>query len=371
MTAHLDYRENGVAAVYTRGETAWHKAGTNYPEGTILSLDQARTDAGQDFEVEKRPMKVTLDLPGGDTVDVEVPDQYAVWRTDRVSKDGILGVVGSTYEVLQNREAFQVLQPLLDAGLASLETGGTLKGGRDVWQMVRFNLSDPTVQDVFGKLDVLPFGLISNNHNGARKVVLKLTPIRVVCWNTLTMAHYEDATKGKKFGDAIAVRHTKNVKSLTVEAARELFIEFTTRMHVVAEQYRALAETVLSEEQFRKAVLDVIAPLPKAPKGPQKNQIAQKAFERATVRAEAKRDRLIFLRANGIGHTGDGSAWEAYQAVTQSTDHDTDLWTVKGESRVQSLYDGSLGITKQKALDSIYATVAKLQRANSALAVTG
>lgn len=364
MGHELDWREAGLAAVYTVGETAWHREGRNLIKAP--SLDEGIVEAGQEFEAEKFPLFVKIPTAGGDFYEVEVPDNFAVVRLDRPTKEGVLGVVGSSYEVLQNRAAFGVLEPLLDAGVASLETGGTLRGGRDVWQLIRFNIADPTVQAVFGKLGVIPFGLISNNHNGTRMVNLRLTPVRVVCANTLSLAHKEKAGRG--VSEAIMVPHRKNVKSATVAAAQKLFIEFTSRMRVVAEQYEALAATALSEEQFARAVLDVIAPLPKKPEGPQKNQIAQKAYERALVRAEAKRNRVTFLRDNGIGHTGDGSAWEAYQAVTQSMDHDVDIWKVGGESRAQALFDGTLGITKQKALDAIYQEVMRSSKAD--LAVT-
>lgn len=344
MAHELDTRANGVAAMFSVRETPWHN------EGTLLvdapSLDEGMKLGGLDFDVALQPMRTTIALDGGDSVDMEVPDQRAVVRTDRTDSSAILGVVGPSYHVLQNRPAFGVLEPLLDAGVAELETGGTLRGGRDVWMMVKFNITDPQVQDVF-KGEVVPFGLISNNHNGARKVTLQMTPIRVVCANTLGMA----LANGR---DAITVRHTTNVKTRHIDAAQQLFVDFTTRYRVIAEQYQTLKNVTITEQGFEQAVLDLLAALPEAPKGEQKNNIATAAYERAKERAEAKRSRLIALRTEGIGHTGDGSAWEAYQAVTQSLDHDADLWKVTGESRVQSLFDGALGKSKKAALDSIY-----------------
>lgn len=344
MAAELDYLANGTAAMFSVRQTPWHQ------EGTVLtdapSFDEGMKIGGLDYDVELRPLTTTMEVSSGDTVEVEVPNSRAVVRTDRVNTSGVLGVVGPSYHVLQNRDAFRVVEPLIDAGLATLETGGSLRGGIDPWMMLKFNVQDPTVREVFNG-EVIPFGLISNNHNGARQVTLKLTPVRVVCANTLGFA----LNDGR---DSIKVRHTKNVASLTVEAARNLFHEFEARCHVVAEQYQTLKNVIISEETFRRTVLDVLAELPAAPVGEQKNNIATAAWERATVAAQAKRDRLVFLRDNGDGHKGDGSAWEAYQSVTQSLDHDVDLWKVKGESRATALFDGQLGKMKQKALDSLY-----------------
>lgn len=343
MAHELDFKADGVAAMFSVRETPWHQEGTILSEAP--SLAEGMKIGGIDYEVELHPVKVSIPTVGGDFYDVESPNHRAVVRTDRHE---ILGVVGNSYHVLQNREAFGVLEPLLDAGLASLETGGALRGGIDPWMMIRFNVDDPMVRDVF-RDEVVPFGLISNNHAGTRKVVLKLTPVRVVCANTLGVALH-----GGEASDAIGVPHTTNVKSRTVEAAMSLFAGFTARYRVVAEQYQTLRETMMTAEGFERAVLDVLAPLPKAPEGDQKNKVAAAGYERAKATAETRRSRLIFLRDNGIGHVGDGSAWEAYQSVTQSLDHDIDLWKVAGESRVAALFDGTLGRNKQKALESIY-----------------
>jgi hypothetical protein len=65
----------------------------------------------------------------------------------------------------------------------------------------------------------------------------------------------------------------------------------------------------------------------------------------------ARRDRLVDLRSKGDGHTGDGSAWEAYNAVTQSLDHDVHLWRTRGEGgRVDAALHGALGTKKDLVL---------------------
>lgn len=344
MAHELDTRENGIASIFSVKETPWHSL------GTILKAAPKFIDAmelgGLNFNVDLRPMKALVPVnDSGDTIEVDVPENFAVVRDDRKS---VLGVVGPSYRVLQNAEAFGVLEPLLDAGLASLETGGTLREGRDVWMMVRFNIDDAKVREVFGK-EVVPFGLISNNHNGSRKVVLQETPIRVVCANTLGMA------LGAKGAKAITVRHTANVKVNVVDAAKELFATLTTRYVTIANQYEALKLMRLTERKFEKLVLDVVAPLPEAPTGERatKNKIATAAYDRALARAEEKRSSLTELWTAGDGHTGDHSAWEAYNAVTQSVDHDGEMW--KAGNRLEALFDGGLADTKQKALESLFA----------------
>jgi hypothetical protein len=55
-----------------------------------------------------------------------------------------LGIVGPQYESLQNRDAFQVIEPWVDRGVLHLELGGVMRDGADAWLLGRFDL------DLFG-----------------------------------------------------------------------------------------------------------------------------------------------------------------------------------------------------------------------------
>ena len=347
MADRLDYKANGTAAMFSVKETPWHAKGEVL--AAAPTFEEAMELGGLNFEVETTPMRTLVPVnESGDTIEIDVPNHRAVVRMDRKS---VLGVVGPSYSVLQNREAFRVLEPLVDSGLASLETGGTLRAGRDVWMQTIWNISDPFVREILGT-EVKPYVLISNNHSGDRQVDLRETPQRVVCANTLGFALADKLTR------AIKVPHRANVKTRVVEAATELFATVTARYVKIAEQYAALKQTTLDEEMFSLLVLDVIAPRPDATKvAERKDNIAKAAFERAMARAEAKRTRLTYLWENGDGHTGDHSAWEAYNAATQSLDHDTALWGGKVD-QLESMFDGSIAKDKQAVIDALvgYAT---------------
>ena len=340
MAHELDVKANGTAAMFSVKETPWHQLGEVLTDAPTFA--EAMTLGGLDFDVELQPMRATVPVnETGDTIEVDVPNHRAVVRMDRKN---VLGVVGPSYHVLQNADAFRVLEPLVDAGVATIETGGTLREGRDVWMMTKWNISDPMVRDVLGA-EVQPYALISNNHTGARKVTLQETPIRVVCANTLGFA-LQDLSK------AITVRHTANVKERVVDAATELFANVISRYQKIATQYAALKATVLDEQQFSALVLDVLAPLPDFGKvNERKDNIALAAFEKATERAQAKRHRLNHLWMYGDGHTGDSSAWEAYNAATQSLDHDSGFWGAK--NHLESMFDGGISRDKQAVMDSL------------------
>ena len=333
MPARLDFTK-GRAAVLSVGETPWHR------EGVVLetppsSISEVLKLAGLDFDVELTP----LYHRGTSDSYAQINDFMAVRRTD-VGK--VLGVVGSRYTPLQNRDAFMILEPLLDKGVVAIETAGALREGRDIWILVRFNIQDPVVQEVFTD-EVVPFGLLSNNHAGERQVVVQETPIRVVCANTLGLALSRTERR-------VGIRHTVNVEVKVVEAAKELWGAVIERYRGIAEQYKQLKATYLDEALFRELVLDTAAPIPPAL---QKSDLTRQAAA-ARNRWDARRARIAHLWTHGPEHRGDQSCWEAYNAVAQSLDHDQVLWPTRG-TRTASLFDGRLGRIKQQTLNALAA----------------
>ena len=352
MAHELTFNQNGVANIFSVRETPWHK------EGVILrdapTLDEAMALAGHMYDVDVRPTYI-LNAAGE-----YVPSMgRSTVRTDTGAE---LGSVGGKYTPLQNAEAFGTLAPLLDTGVASLETGGTLRNGADAWMQIRFNTDQfgPVVKEIFAD-EVVPFGLIANNHAGRRGVLFQITPIRVVCANTLGMSESRAGISGREGtaddGRAIMIRHTASVGVRAVEAAERLFRGIVERYEVVATQYRALKQTRLDLQQFVELVSDVVAPDPRD--NPRWNP-ESRAAESVIGRAEAKRARLEQLWTGGTGHTGDHSAWEAYNAATEALDHDTDLWPTRaGVYRTQSLMFGEYGRLKAEVLKGLVEVAAE------------
>lgn len=337
MAHELDRRGNGRAAMFSVRLTPWHREGTLLTE--VPSLDEALQEAGHDFEVKVRPLYTRVhQYPGVPIYGYQkAGSACATVRTDR---ETVLGIVSERYQPLQNRDAFGVLEPLLDAGLASLETGGSLRGGRDVWMLVRFNVDSPLVREVFAD-ELIPFGLVSNNHAGQRKVIVQETPIRVVCANTLGIAL-------NKRDRALGVRHTASVEARTVEAAKQLWSGLIERYEAAARQYETLKARHLDTALFRRLALDTVARIParleRAGLTPRQ--------EAARARIVSRRNRIEHLWEHGAGHQGDHSMYEAYNAVVESLDHDTSLWRVRGP-RTQALYDGRLAQTKSRVLTAL------------------
>lgn len=350
--AHELTMVNGVGQMFSVRETPWHREGhviQNAP-----TYEEALRIAGLDFEVEVVPDYIRKTTMDGDEYFVPSTTGQKVLRTDNGAE---LGTVGQGYHAVQNRDAFRTLEPLLDKGVLTLETGGSLREGADNWLLGKFELDrfGPVVREVFAD-EVVPYALVATNHNGRRGVLYQMTPIRVVCANTLAMA--EVAVEGAaKRGRAITVRHTSSAEVKVVEAAEKLFAGVIERYEVIARQYKLLKQTVLEEHEFRRYVLDVIAPHPLD--NPRFNPEAKLA-ESVVDRAERKRKELTRLWTEGAGHEGDRSAWEAYNGAVEALDHDGDLFPIRGGSwRTASLLDGTYATRKNDVLDGLVKVAAK------------
>ena len=159
----------------------------------------------------------------------------------------MLGVVGPRYAPLQNKDAFAWFQPFLDAREAALHTAGSLRDGSRIWVLAKLN-RDPA-GDRRGD-EVEKFLLLSHGHDGSLAVRAGFTPIRVVCQNTLSMAHGSDASK------LIRVKHTKDVLE-NLANIREVMDLANAEFEATAEQYRLLARKSINQADLRRYVKKV------------------------------------------------------------------------------------------------------------------
>ena len=131
------------------GATPWHGLGTEIDDATTFW--DAFKMAGLDWEVQTEP------LFRGDGSEVKA--QASVRQSD----NRVLGVVGPRWTPLQNRDAFEVFEPLVDSGDLKLHTAGSLREGERVWVLCQLNLDNSEI--VKGD-EVSKFALLSNGHDG-------------------------------------------------------------------------------------------------------------------------------------------------------------------------------------------------------------
>lgn len=304
-----------VEQMFFVGATPWHGLGRRVQPG--VSTEDAIRCAGLDWRVGTKPL-VTVD---GD----EVP---AV-ATYRESDGKILGVVGPEYRPLQNAAAFRFFDPFVTSGEASYETAGSLRGGKRVWILAKINRA-PSV--VVPKADdkIEKFVLLSNSHDGSLAVRVGFTPIRVVCSNTLALAHGNEASK------LIRIRHRSNVLA-NLEAVREVMNVADAQFEATAEQYRRLAAREINAEDLKKYV-DLVFTSPKVDESarPEHHRILSKIVP-------------LFETGRGNDLPGvRGTLWAAYNGVTEYLAYERGR---SQDTRLDSLWFGEAANLNRRALD--------------------
>ena len=175
----------------------WHGLGTRVNEAPASK--EALRIAGLDGRVLQEPIFTGTD---------ERVEGYKANIRDNDRK--VLGVVTDRYKVIQNEEAFAFTDELLGEGVR-YETAGSLQGGRKVWLLAHM----PHEYIISGER-ISPYLLFSNTHDGSGAIKVALTPIRVVCNNTLNLAL---RTAERSW----SMIHTGDIKSKMKEASDTLF----------------------------------------------------------------------------------------------------------------------------------------------------
>jgi phage/plasmid-like protein (TIGR03299 family) len=340
--AHELMFQNGKALCFSAGRvTPWHR------EGHILdghpSYQEAIQLVGFNYPMEKLPYLRQVRQADGIETMVKSDSAFYVYRSDLKK---ILGNVGSDYEIVPNKVAFAPLQPLVDQGVLRLETGGVLRDGADAWLLGQWDLSKfgDVAKEVFGN-EILPYATVMANHSGRRGILLGSTSIRICCSNTLGAAERDGVSRWTQ------INHRAGAQAKLFEAANEMFNRVVEKFDIIARQYRLLMKTTITPGIFRKLVLEVVAPDPRQ----RKDWNPEAKLAAAVVeRYERKQAEVTRLWYEGDGHTGEPTAWMAYNGVCQALDYNRRLWPTRaGCYRTASLLTGELAAMKSRVTDGL------------------
>ncbi len=219
---------------YTR-EKPWHGLGIRVAEAP--SSEEALRLAGLDWQVKQEPVYTDTGeaIPG-----------YKANIRDRDRR--VLGVVTDRYKIIQNQEAFAFTDALLGKGVR-YETAGSLQGGRRVWLLARL----PKEYIISGE-QVSPYLVFSNTHDGNGAVKVALTPVRVVCCNTLNLA----LDTAKRSWSMI---HTGNIRDKLQEAEDTLFMAEVYMMQL-GKEFGNLQRQKITDRQVAEYI-EMLLPLEK------------------------------------------------------------------------------------------------------------
>lgn len=308
------------------GEVPWHRLGTRVPPNARVT--EAMRAAHLDWTVSKRSLAVPIS--GGSSVPVNPTRAAAIVRDDLWNSGhpdlALLEVAGGDYEPLQNTDAFAFVDPLIESGYGRFERAGTLGRGERAWVLLRL---EHTIR-VAGSDQVDCYLLVSNTHDGRTGVEVKLTTVRLVCRNGLTMA--------RSVGSCLHIPHDKDARG-KLGIARAMLRHVNNRCQQLGSFFQALAQQQVSGDELA-FFLDQTFPDP------------TEWDDAAGFEAAALNRRLaLMLFEDGTGNRMkgvEGSLWAAINGVTELLDHRMD----EPEHRMAYLLWGDGYYTKLRALSA-------------------
>jgi len=287
--AHLLEQYGDMASFASLREPAWHGL------GTIL-----------DSEVSTQEMLEVAHLAGWNVrlEDVTLPGRshknyFGVVRTNPFDNGtDVLGVVGERYKVLQNEELFSFADNMLDGG--RWETAGSIKNGTVVFGSLA--LDREVVLDESGVGDKInTYLLVHTSHDGSLAVQASVTPVRVVCQNTLNAA-----LSGVK--QSFKIRHTSTVNG-KVSAAREALGLANTYL----DEFEKEAKTLIEKEITADTFFDIIKAA-----YPEPDKDVKGSLTKWTNKVDTLWD---IYQGDTVAQAGImNTAWGAYNTLTERLD---------------------------------------------------
>ena len=222
-----------VESMFYVRETPWHGLGTKVMEAP--DSEGALIAAGLNWNVIQEPIFTGENEPiRGYKANIRDSDRR------------VLGVVTDRYKVIQNHEAFAFTDELLGQGVR-YETAGSLQDGKKVWLLAHM----PHEYIISGER-ISPHLLFSNTHDGSGAIKVALTPIRVVCNNTLNLA----LSTAKRSWSMV---HTGDIRSKMQEARDTLFMA-ERYMDELGKEFEALRLKKLPDQKVMEYI-EVLLPV--------------------------------------------------------------------------------------------------------------
>lgn len=306
--AHMIEFLDGKASMAYAGETPWHGLGTEVPND--LTPAQMLKAAGLDWKVNPVPAFAEI---GGKQVDIG----HSALVRDIDNK--ILDVITNDWVPNQNEAAFEFFNDFVAAGEMEMHTAGSLRDGQLVWGLAKVKESF----ELFKGDTVESYLLFTNPHKYGWSIDVRFTPIRVVCNNTLTLS-----------------LNTQSSKIVKVSHRREFDGDLVKETLGVAKEklatYKEMAQYLGSKRYSDESIVDYF----------------QRVFPVSGSKKELSKNAGIALEIMDQqpgAEYGEGTWWQAFNAVTFMTDH---MIGRNADNRLTSAWYGSNKNLKTRALET-------------------
>lgn len=321
-----------VESMAYSGETPWH--GLGFKVSNDLTPAEMLIAARLDWGVEKRQ----LYIPTADGAMAPVKGSFGLTRD---TDESVLSVVGANWKPNQNADVVDFFSKWVEAAHMTMETMGSLSGGQFVWALARIN-SDFALAGPGKKRkaddEVRGYVLLCQPHKFGYSQTASLTPIRVVCWNTLNMA-LGAGLKGKGV-NVFRMTHSRLFDE-KAKAQAELALGLgVAQMTEFKEAAILLASKKASLEQSKEYFFEVLSWDPEKAKKDKDG--------------EAKEPRMLQKIMAALDHAPGqqlgaalGTWWGSLNAVTYVVDHEVGR---ERTTALQSAWIGTNSLLKRKAL---------------------
>lgn len=304
-------------------EVPWHGLGTYIEKAP--TVEKMLKLAKLDWEVERRDI-FHLTHNGQDEV-TKVDDFAALVRS---SDNKVLDVVGSRYIPAQNKDVFAFFKEFVEAGSATLETAGSLKGGRYVWGLADLKTSFK----LRGNDQVKGYLLVASPHEQGKSLVIKFTSVRVVCNNTLTLALGSGGTES-----SFRMTHRTKFDETMIERAKET-------LGIAREQlgeFERNAKTLQKLKLTREDAIRILAPVYQP--GMEIKDLISDFDKWAAPKLKA----VIDANDKAPGAQPD-NGWGVINAVTYFSDH---IASRSADARLTNAWMGRTARQKERVLNDL------------------
>jgi phage/plasmid-like protein (TIGR03299 family) len=297
MVADLTIMGNGEVAFAEGTENgrvnAWHHLGSSV-QGAMTAEQALSMGYLAGWDVRKQPVFWQNGLGEQESIS----DRFLTVWTDPTNGDiRPLDVVGRNYVPIQNESLAPFLNALTDESGAMFQTAGAIKNGKQVFLTMKL----PDTMLLNGE-DPTAFYLIAyNSHDGSSSFRLAVSPVRVVCSNTLAMAMKSATAQW-------SIRHTRGAEGQIALARESMGLTFAY-MAEFQEEAEAMMSNIITDDQFYGIVKGLFpADDDSTTRGANANRDAQ--------------DTVMNLWRNSATMTNldSKSAWRGYNAVTEAID---------------------------------------------------
>jgi len=306
------------AVAYGR-KAAWH--GLGHVEGELMSVDRAaemaklaendvvmRQIAQIDpsafdmmVKINKWGYTPTLDEAVATLKALDIIDSHkAIVREEDKT---VFGIHKAGYHMISNTDVADWFRDIV-GDEKCIEAAGTLHDGAKVWMLADISGGDDFHLTANHNDTIKKYALLTSSHDGSSALQAYLTPVRVVCQNTLTAA-----TSMAGIRDGISIKHTEN-SGARMEQGKQIMASLMGMYGNLDTVWNFLAEQQITTRDQAEAFIKQMLP---------DNPNSKKHTRTENARAEA-----LDLFENGHANNlpGIGNTWyAAYNAVTEYIDH--------------------------------------------------